>query len=523
VNVASPGPHGSALSGAGTATAVDLVRRRAQADASAPALVHGSRSRSFGDLVFHLDAVGRALIADGVKPHSRVAILGRNSIEFFEILLGAASIGAVTVPLNWRLASREIEAIIADAEPDLVFVDAEFVPLLGRRVRAVVVGGGSDDLPAYQQWCASGAPDADLRGDWRNDTVLQLYTSGTTGQPKGVMSTNTALSKSLALLAQVTGMVQGAVSLCTLPAFHIGGTSWTLAGLTSGSLTVLLTDVDPVAILDAIERHRVSVMIAVPTIVQRLAEHPQVRDRDLTSLKTVYYGGGPMTSSVIERALATLDCDFIQGFGLTELPLVSVLPSTAHLGHQKLLRSCGQAAEETEIRLVNPDTGAEVPVGLVGEIQVRSPRLMSGYWRKPELTAAAVDSNGWFHTGDAASRDEEGFLYIQDRIKDMIVTGGENVYPAEVENVLMGHPAVSEVAVLGTPSKKWTEAVVAIVVPREGHDVSEESLIDYCRERLARYKCPQNVIFVDGLPRTPAGKLQKYVLRDELRRTVDPG
>jgi fatty-acyl-CoA synthase len=148
---------------------------------------------------------------------------------------------------------------------------------------------------------------------------------------------------------------------------------------------------------------------------------------------------------------------------------------------------------------------------------------MSGYWRKPELTAAAVDSNGWFHTGDAASRDEEGFLYIQDRIKDMIVTGGENVYPAEVENVLMGHPAVSEVAVLGTPSKKWTEAVVAIVVPREGHDVSEESLIDYCRERLARYKCPQNVIFVDGLPRTPAGKLQKYVLRDELRRTVDPG
>jgi long-chain acyl-CoA synthetase len=505
---------------AGTVTAMESVRRWAQVDEAAPALFHGSTRRTFGELVRRCDAVGRALRGDGLGPGARIGYLGRNSVEFFEVLLGAAGVGMVTVPLNWRLAAPEINAILEDAEAGLVIVDAEFEPLLGSHVRAVVVGGEGGRSRGYEPWCEAADRDAGSHEPSLDDTVLQLYTSGTTGEPKGVMSSNRALAKSLSLLAEVTGMQRGTVSLCTLPTFHIGGTSWTLAGLTSGAATVLLTDVTPIEILSAIEAHQVTVMIAVPTIVQRLVEHPDLDERNLDSLETVYYGGGPMTSPVLERALSALDCQFVQGFGLTELPLVTVLPPQAHHGDPALLRSCGRAASETEIRLVDPDSGAEVAVGMVGEIQVRSPRLMEGYWRKPELTAAAMDSEGWFHTGDAASRDEEGYFYIQDRIKDMIITGGENVYPAEVENVLMGHPAVSQVAVIGAPSQKWTEAVVAVVVLRPGHHVSERDLVEFCRQQLARYKCPQNVVFVEDLPRTPSGKLLKYQLRAQLGTSI---
>ncbi|MCW2830448.1 MAG: hypothetical protein JWP31_1140, partial [Aeromicrobium sp.] len=434
-----------------TGTTVGALRHWARETPTAMALAHGRRACSFAELVSRFDSVGGSLVRGGVGRGSRVAYIGRNSIEFFEVLLGVASIGAVIVPVNWRLAAPEVAAIIADAGAGLVFAEAEFVGLLPADVSVVVIGPCDADGPdrpdqqSYDGWCSDGPRTGNVTDPHGSDPLLQLYTSGTTGLPKGVVSGHDAVARSLRLLALVTGMRQGSVTLCTLPTFHIGGTSWTLAALTSGSGTVLLSDVAPDDILGAIESHHVSIMIAVPTIIQRLVEHPPTSTRDLGSLATIYYGGGPMTSAVIERALATLSCEFIQGFGLTEIPLISVLPPEAHL-HPALLRSCGRVAPETEVRLIDPDSGRDVSTGSVGEIWVRSPRVMSGYWRKPDLTAEVLDGDGWFRTGDAASIDEDGYLYIRDRIKDMIITGGENVYPAEVENVLMAHPAVAEAA-----------------------------------------------------------------------------
>jgi long-chain acyl-CoA synthetase len=281
---------------------------------------------------------------------------------------------------------------------------------------------------------------------------------------------------------------------------------------------VLINDLEVSGILTEIERRSVTIMIAVPTIIQRLVDSSDVADFDLSSLETVYYGGGPMTAPVIQRALRTLSCRFIQGFGLTELPLATVLPHEAHLGDPELLRSCGRAAPGTEIRLVDPDTGRDAETGGVGEIWVRSPRLMAGYWRQPEVTDSVLDEAGWFRTGDSAKRDENGYFYIQGRTKDMIVSGGENIYPGEVENVLMAHPAVSDCAVIGVPSERWAEAVMAVVVLTAGTSVDAADLIAFCRARLAGYKCPKTVAFVTDLPRTAAGKVLKFRLRNEFGR-----
>jgi long-chain acyl-CoA synthetase len=512
----TPAPHVD-LVGA-VVTVVESVRRRASTRGASVALIRGDVQVSFGELSSRVDEVAAAMRSMGIARGSRVAFLGRNSIEFFEVLLGAASLGAVTVPVSWRLAAPEIAAILGDSGAALVLADVEFLDLLGDGQVIVAIGAAPHGHVAYDVWSCS--PGDSRLGDppaaRLDDPVLQLYTSGTTGLPKGVVSSHGAVAKSLALLADVAGMSPASVTLCTLPTFHIGGTSWTLAALASGGATVLLTEVTPSAILDAIARWEVSEMIAVPTIIQRVVEALDVGTRDVSHLSMIYYGGGPMTSHVIERALAAFGCRFVQGFGLTELPLVSVLPAEAHRGDPRLLRSCGRPARETEVRLVDPDTGREVAVGETGEIQVRSPRLMSGYWGKPELTDAVLDQQGWFRTGDAASRDEEGYLFIRDRIKDMIISGGENIYPAEVENVLMAHPDVSEVAVVGVASERWTEAVTAVVVRRSGSAPDAESLISFCREHLAGFKCPRDVVFTDELPRTPTGKLLKYQLREQL-------
>jgi long-chain acyl-CoA synthetase len=506
-----------------TDTIVGAVQLWAERAPSARALSQGDRTVTFAELDGRADRVARALLVGGAADGARIAYLGRNAPEYFEVLQGATKAGCVTVPLNWRLAAPELEAILTDSGAVLLVVEREFADVVpdASRPPTVVVADGRGPEPTstdYEQWLAAapeGQPQASPR---ENAVVLQMYTSGTTGKPKGVMLTDSALAASSSLLADVTGMGSDSVTLCTMPSFHIGGTSWTLAALSRGSETVLINDLEVSGILTEIERRSVTIMIAVPTIIQRLVDSSDVADFDLSSLETVYYGGGPMTAPVIQRALRTLSCRFIQGFGLTELPLATVLPHEAHLGDPELLRSCGRAAPGTEIRLVDPDTGRDAETGGVGEIWVRSPRLMAGYWRQPEVTDSVLDEAGWFRTGDSAKRDENGYFYIQGRTKDMIVSGGENIYPGEVENVLMAHPAVSDCAVIGVPSERWAEAVMAVVVLTAGTSVDAADLIAFCRARLAGYKCPKTVAFVTDLPRTAAGKVLKFRLRNEFGR-----
>ncbi|MFC4945794.1 long-chain-fatty-acid--CoA ligase [Pseudonocardia sp. GCM10023141] len=504
-----------------------LVIERARTCPDVAALRCGQDVSTYRELHVRSDGVAAALTGDGIEPGSRVAYLGRTAIAFFEVLFGTAKVGAVLVPVNWRLAAPEIAEVLADSGAELIVVDAEYAPVVGRMrerlpdLRRVVVSTpvGPD---AYVEWRDGRREVPAVLRSAPDEVVLQIYTSGTTGRPKGVMSRNSAFPPYLRALGKAARIEASSVSLSTLPLFHIGGIGWALAGLAAGCLTVLERDAGADALLVAVERRRVTVMIAVPAVIQSLLDSPRIGTADVTSLATLYYGGGPITARLLDQALTTLRCDFVQGFGLTECPLVTVLAPAEHT--PELLRSCGRAVPGAAIRIVDPETGDDVAAGVVGELWVRSPSTMAGYWRQAEATAATLVDGEWLRTGDAARVDDGGYVHMADRLKDMIVTGGENVYPAEVENVLTRHPAVAACAVIGVPSRRWTEAVVAVVVCSPGHVVGEHALIAFCRERLAGFKTPKAVVVVDELPRTPSGKVMKYVLKKELADIVDrPG
>jgi long-chain acyl-CoA synthetase len=503
----------------------EMLARHLEQRPDAVALYSPSGELTFEELEKRSNQVAHALKTSGIEPADRVAYLGKNVPEYLELFLGAAKAGAIVVPLNWRLAVPELDAIIADATPKILVAEHESAAKAvalnpgNGSLKIVTVNDGQEFTPApststqtYTAWLQiqpTLAVDVDVDP---GSVVLLVYTSGTTGRPKGVMNTHDALERHFEVLAEAAAMTAGGVSLCTLPAFHIGGTSWSLAGLWAGCETIIFREVDPAQILQTIGARRTTTMIAVPAVIQMLLESDALGQTDFSSLDRLYYGGGPISPAVLGRALDRFDCEFVQGFGMTECALVTTLEPGFH-STENLLLSCGLPVPDTEVRIVDSATCTDVAVGEVGEMWVRSPRVMAGYWNQPDATSRALTDDGWLRTGDAARIDGAGFYYIQDRIKDMIVTGGENVYSAEVENALMAHPFVAECAVIGVPSQRWTETVKAFVVLRPGSDANENDLIDFCRERLARYKCPTSVAFEDSLPRTPAGKLRKYELR----------
>jgi long-chain acyl-CoA synthetase len=310
------------------------------------------------------------------------------------------------------------------------------------------------------------------------------------------------------------------VSLVAMPMFHIGGAGWALAGISHGGHAVILRDADPVEALRLIERYRVTETFIVPALLLFMLSVPELEATDVSSLRTIFYGASPISEDVLVRSMRALKCDFAQVYGLTETTgaITSLLPEDHDPDgpRARLLRSAGKPFDHVQLRIVNPDTGADQPIGSVGEVWTRSPQNMAGYWNRPEETAAVLSEDGWFRTGDAGWVDADGYLFLHDRIKDMIVTGAENVYPAEVENVLLAHPDVVDAAVIGVPDDRWGETVKALVV-RAAADVSDEALatdiIEFCRERLAHFKCPTSVDFVESLPRNPSGKILKRELR----------
>jgi long-chain acyl-CoA synthetase len=352
------------------------------------------------------------------------------------------------------------------------------------------------------------------------DSVLfQLYSSGTTGLPKGTLITNANMEFTQQSGRRLYGMDQHSVNLVVSPQFHIGGAGYGMTALSQGGHTVLLTDADPARILRAIEEHRVTHAFLVPAIVQSLLAAPDLANTDLSSLQLVAYGGAPMGEALLLRAIKGLGCRFLGVYGMTETAgtVIALAAEDHDPGGPRadLLRSIGKPLPwmgEAQVR--DPMTGAEVGPGEVGEIWVRSGQVTPGYWQQPETTEQALTSDGWLRTGDAAYRDDDGYFFLHDRMKDMIITGGENVYPAEVENVIAHHPAVLEVAVIGVPSERWGETVKALVVVDAASEATERELIDFARERLAHYKCPTSVDFVNSLPRNASGKLLKKVLRE---------
>jgi long-chain acyl-CoA synthetase len=330
------------------------------------------------------------------------------------------------------------------------------------------------------------------------------------------MLTNDNFFKGVVGIADQWRFSADSVNLAMMPMFHIAGAGWSMVGLHHGCRTVVLRDVDPVEILRVISEFGVTNAFMVPAVIQFLLMTPGVETTDFSTLRALVYGASPITDKVLLQGMETLGCEFIQVYGLTETTgAITQLEGVDHdpVGRPHLLRSCGRPYPWVEVRIVGAGSGDDAPVGEVGELWTRSHQNMKGYWNNPDATADAVTPDGWFRTGDAGYYDADGYLYLHDRVKDMIVSGGENVYPAEVENALMKHPAVGDVAVVGVPDERWGEAVKAIVVIAEDAEVSEADLIAFAREELAGYKLPKSVDFAPSLPRNPSGKLLKRELR----------
>lgn len=505
----------------------EIVREHARGRSERPMITYGERTITWAEMHERSSRVAQALLAAGLAPRDRVAFVDKNGPEYFEVLFGGGKAGVVSVAVNWRLAPAEMAYVINDAEAKLLFVGPDFLDHLDalegslKSVERVVVIGARprrDAHLAYEAWLGGHAAEDPAIPSAPEDVAMQLYTSGTTGLPKGAMLTNASLGTLLSHVARMWDIDETSVNCVCMPLFHIGGSGWALVGMVVGCHSILFREFVPPEILGALVRHRMTNALFVPAMLQFLSAVPGAAARDYSALRSIVYGASPITNEVLLRSMKTFRCKFVQVYGLTETTgAITQLPSEDHVTEgerARLLRSAGKPFPWVELRVVDPATGTDCAPGAVGELWTRSPQNFKGYWNRPDETARTVTPDGWLRTGDAGFLDAEGYLFLTDRVKDMIISGGENVYPAEVENVLSDHPAVGDVAVIGVPDETWGETVKAIVVPRPGATPRAEDIIAFARSRLAHYKCPTSVDFAPTLPRNPSGKLLKRELRE---------
>lgn len=491
------------------------------------ATICGERRHSYAQFAERVARLAAALQAMGVASGDRVAMLSLNSDRYIEFLFGTLWAGAVVNPVNHRWSVAEIAYSLDDCGSAILLIDDAFVGLaasLRERSQAlttlIYVGDSTapEGMYDYESLLAAAAPVADARRQG-NDLAAVLYTGGTTGAPKGVMLSHDNLAlDALAALAAAPRAAK-AVALHVAPLFHVGGLCFVLQLALRLSCHVLLPGFDAGKALAAIEREKVGESFMVPTMISLLLSHADFAKYDLSSLRTLMYGAAPIDRALLEQALRSMpQAQLVQAYGQTEAsPVVTMLAGAHHrLDGSGKLGSAGRPISAVELCILD-EQGRACGVGEVGEICVRGPTIMLGYWNKPEQTAAAL-RDGWLHSGDVGYTDADGFLFVVDRIKDMIITGGENVYSAEVENALMGHPALLMCAVIGLPDPVWGERVHAVAVRRPGHDCCEAELIRHCRERIAGYKTPRSIEFRDALPLSGAGKILKYLLRDDATR-----
>ncbi|MFB7722246.1 long-chain-fatty-acid--CoA ligase [Nocardia sp. NPDC056100] len=496
------------------------LHRAAQQTPDAVMTICGDRTRTFREVLDRVSRLAGALRALGVGDGDRVAMLGLNSDRYHEYLLAVPWANAVLNPVNIRWSPVEIAYSLVDSGTEVLLVDDAFAPMLPALREqhpglTTVIHCGDGPTPegalGYEELIAGAEPIADARRGGA-DLAGVFYTGGTTGFPKGVMLSHANLTAS-ALGGVASGYLfsPGVRFLHAAPMFHLADLAGWYATVMLGGTHVMIPAFDPVATLHAIERHGVTASLLVPVMIQLLVDHPATVEHDLSSVRHVMYGASPISAAVLERAMKAFSAaGFVQAYGMTELsPIATLLSPQDHLDGR--LRSAGRAMPHSEVRILDAD-GVEVPRGTVGEIVVGGGHVMLGYWNRPEDTAAAV-RDGWMHTGDGGYMDEDGYVYVVDRLKDMIVTGGENVYSAEVENALAAHPAVAACAVIGVPDQEWGERVHAVIVCQPGQQVTAEQIREHAKTLIAGYKAPRSIEVVDALPVSGAGKILKRELR----------
>ena len=513
---------GSVETGSGAAsrarfvTIGDMARGQAARYGDKLALRCNGAAISYQALNQRSDGVAGALIDSSIGRGDHIGYIGKNTDTFFEILIGAAKMGAICVPLNWRLADDELRWIIGNARVKMIFATPEYA------ARARELPGEGEVIAlddAYSAW-RDAAPPRTLPDISPDATAVQLYTSGTTGRPKGAMLSHRALLAFRSLPPELqpewNRWTDDDVSLLVMPQFHIGGTGFGLQTLCAGATGHVAQEFDAGQVIDLIAGAGLSKIFAVPASIRMILKHERAREVDYGRIRTIVYGGSPMPLELLREAIDVFDCLFVQQYGMTEMcGTIAVLAPNDHSreGNPRMA-SAGKPLADVDIVILNAD-GSHAACGVTGEIAIRSPTAMSGYWEMAEVTAGSFTPDGYFRSGDAGYIDSDGYLYLQDRISDMIISGGENVYPAEVENAIWNHPDVREVAVIGIPDEQWGEAVKAVVVRETASTLSEQDVRDWARRQIAGYKVPKSVDFAEALPRNPSGKILRRLLRAE--------
>jgi len=502
------------------------VHRAARHTPNRLATVFGERQHTYHQFSDRVARLAGAFQQLGVSPGDRIGILAHNSDRYVEAYMATFWAGGVTSAINTRWSHAEILHQLHDSRPRLLLVDDAFLDQQQALVHNApslqhVIYMGDNTAPEnvhrYEALIESHAPVEDaLRRD--DDLAMIVYTGGTTGRSKGAMLSHAnMLHASVGMLAMGCGA--GDSLLLAVPMFHMAGIQMMFANFIGSGTQFVIPRFTPEATLHALQAHRPTSLMLVPTMLQMLLADKHINSYDLSGLQRVFYGAAPITEALLLQALEKLPgVEFIQGYGMSESGITLMLPGRYHTAEGRALgklRSAGFAAPLAEIRIVDP-LGYDLPHGTAGEITVRGPMVMQGYWEQPELTAQTL-REGWLHSGDVGYMDDDGCVFIVDRTKDMIISGGENVYSAEVENALASHPDVQMCAVIGLPHARWGEVVHAVVVLHSDREVTAEALIQHCQERIAGYKCPKHISFRSNLPLSAAGKLLKYKLREELK------
>jgi long-chain acyl-CoA synthetase len=502
----------------------DLARHHALVRPDSEGFWFEGQGTTYGAFDRLTNQIANGLRAEGLTNGSRVAFMDKNSDAFYQIVFGAAKANTVSVGINWRLAPPEVAYILNDSRAEILFVGPDFFALAAGILstvptlrRVVAMSPGYPEWTEFTRW-RDQFPDSDPGIPVSTeDVAIQMYTSGTTGHPKGVQLQQRCFfdlwRNPPAPDMAFNDWTERDVNYVAMPSFHIGGVGWGILGIRPGARNIIVREFDPGATLEMISRFGVTKLFLVPSAIRMLLQHPAARGTDFSSVRYIHYGASPIPLDLLREAIEVFGCGFAQLYGMTETTgSATYLPPEDHdLNGNPRMRSAGKPFPGVVIKVVD-EAGQSVPVGTVGEICIKSPVNMLGYWNLPDATAKTL-IDGYVHTGDAGYLDDAGYVYVHDRVKDMIVSGAENVYPAEVESALFGHPAVADVAVFGVPDERWGEAVKAAVVLKPGHVASADDILGFARERIASYKLPKSIDFIAELPRNPSGKILKRELR----------